>query len=203
MNVIERLHSRYISDRRARVLSEQMAPLFPLASRVLDIGSGDGQIAMLIKQIRPDVQTTAVDVLLRSDTRIPVQLYNGRSLPFEEGSFDMCMLVDVLHHAQEPLMLLGEARRVCRRAIVIKDHALEGVFARETLGFMDQVGNRRHGVALPHIYWSLAEWMEAFESLELSVESWSQRVPLYPWPLSFWFGRSLHFIAKLGISIES
>jgi hypothetical protein len=62
---------------------------------------------------------------------------------------------------------------------------------------MDQVGNARHGVALPHVYWPRSEWMRAFESLGLRVEDWRPQLGLYPWPASWVFERSLHFMVWL------
>jgi hypothetical protein len=110
---------------------------------------------------------------------------------------DVVMLVDVLHHAADPMLLLREAIRVARRAIIIKDHRRNGLLARATLKFMDRVGNCRHGVALPYNYWSQTQWLQAFQTLGLNVRFWQQQLRLYNWPAGLWFDRSLHFIARL------
>jgi hypothetical protein len=93
--------------------------------------------------------------------------------------------------------LLAEAARVARRAVVIKDHLREGLLADATLRFMDRVGNRRHGVALPHNYWTRDRWREAFQRCGLAVDRWSERLGLYPWPAAWVFDRSLHFVARM------
>ena len=64
------------------------------------------------------------------------------------------MFVDVLHHTEDPMALLGEAVRVARKTIVVKDHTLNGFLAGPTLHFLDRVGNARHDVALPYNYTS-------------------------------------------------
>ena len=111
--------------------------------------------------------------------------------------FDVVMLVDVLHHAADPLVVLCEARRTAKQAIVIKDHLCDGWLARPTLSFMDRVGNCRHGVSLPYNYLCLSQWHDAFASLGLCVDAWSTRLDLYPWPAKLIFERSLHFITRL------
>lgn len=199
MNLIESAHQNYISGRRAVVLAERLAELMPPDSTVLDVGCGDGEIAWLLSHRRRDLRISGVDVLVREGTRIPVEAFDGRTLPFADESFDVVSFVDILHHCEQPLELLREARRVARRAIVIKDHARQGLAAESTLRFMDGVGNRRYGVALPFNYWTPEQWAEAFATLDLTVEQRLQRLSLYPWPLTLAFDRRLHFIARLRV----
>jgi hypothetical protein len=68
---------------------------------------------------------------------------------------------------------------------------------------MDWVGNARQGVALPYNYWSLAKWHRVFDKLGLSINSWESNLMLYPPPADLILGRSLHFIALLGMPSES
>jgi hypothetical protein len=112
------------------------------------------------------------------------------------------MFIDVLHHTTEPMILLREAVRATRQAILIKDHLVEGTFAYSTLRFMDWVGNARHNVALPCNYWTLAEWHRAFDKLGLNINYWEWNLKLYPFLADLIFGRSLHFIARLGMPTQ-
>ena len=200
MNPLERVHEGYVVARRSRVLCGHLVPLMPASARVLDVGCGDGRIAALLKHARPDLTLEGVDVAARPDARIPVRVFDGQTLPAAAGSVDVVMLVDVLHHAADPLRLLREAARVARRAVVLKDHTREGLFAQETLSFMDWVGNARHGVARPQTYWSKRQWLQAAADLGLTVGEWRQPLGLYPWPASLLFERSLHFIARLDVA---
>jgi SAM-dependent methyltransferase len=134
---------------------------------------------------------------------MPVKTFDGKSIPYGDGSFDVVMFVDVIHHADQPMMLLREAARVARQAIVIKDHLAEGSLAQLTLRLMDWVGNARHGVALPYDYWSLAKWHRVFGKLGLRINSWESNLKLYPLPADLILGRSLHFIALLGMPSQN
>jgi len=107
------------------------------------------------------------------------------------------MFVDVLHHVDDPIVLLSEAVRVARKGIVIKDHTENGLLAGPTLRFMDWVGNARHGIALPYNYWPKERWHQAIESFGLTIAEWRSELGLYPWPAHCVFGRSLHFVARL------
>lgn len=200
MRPVELIHEHFVFDRRVQILARHLAAMMPQGARVLDVGCGDGSLAKLLMQRRPDVSLKGIDVLIRPECHIPVEPFDGARIPHEAGAFDVVMFVDVLHHTPDPAVLLAEAARVAGRAVLIKDHLADGLLAVPTLRFMDQVGNRRHSVVLPYNYWPRARWDEAFRGLGLGVEEWRQRLGLYPWPADLVFGRSLHFIARLGRS---
>src|SRR5262245_21378707 len=198
MSLIDRFHGPYVSTRRVRTLSRQISLLLP-PGQVLDVGCGDGSLDHLIRQRRDDVQISGIDVLVRRETLIPVTSFDGRWIPYGDGSFDAVMLIDVLHHTEDPMILLREAARVARRAVVIKDHTRDGWLAGPTLRLMDYVGNARYGVALPYNYWPRRRWIKAFDELALRIGHWEHDLRLYPRPAGWLFDRSLHFIARLDL----
>jgi SAM-dependent methyltransferase len=128
-----------------------------------------------------------------------VAQFDGQVIPYDDDNFDAVMFVDVLHHTEDPTVLLREAARVARRAIVIKDHTRNGLLADSTLRLMDYVGNARHGVVLPYNYWSQQQWLEALKKLGLTVGAWKKDLRLYARPASWIFDRSLHFVTRLDV----
>ena len=164
---------------------------------MLDVGCGDGSIAKRIAELRPDVCMQGVEFLVRPGCLIECRSFDGSTLPYPDASFDVCLLVDVLHHTEDPGILLGEAVRVTRRFVLLKDHLDENVLDDITLRFMDWVGNRPQGVVLTYNYKSRKEWAEYFSKCGLQEVSWNAEVPLYPWPFRFVVGRGLHFVALL------
>lgn len=198
MTAVGSLHARLVFDRRTRVLSGALGEALPPdCSRVLDVGCGDGTISRMIMDSRPGLSLTGVDVLVRPETHIPVTQFDGTHLPFEDGSFDAVMFVDVLHHTVDPAILLREARRVARKAVVLKDHSRDSMVSGPILRFMDWVGNAHHGVVLPYNYWSTAQWNAAFRDIGLQVDTWQTTLGLYPFPASLVFERNLHFVSRL------
>jgi SAM-dependent methyltransferase len=197
MNWIERWHGRHVHSRRVKVLAQAAANLLPPRARVLDIGCGDGRLAVVLGSLRPDLAIVGAEVLPRPDCAIPVTAFDGARLPFADDSFDAALLVDVLHHTTDPAVLLREAVRVARQAVILKDHFREGLGAQATLRFMDTVGNRRHGVALPFNYLSRGEWNALFARCGVNAAASDPLRRLYPFPANFVFGRGLHFMDRL------
>lgn len=195
--LLNRVHDSVVFGRRVKVLSEALAAAIPEGGTVLDLGCGDGQVALGLMALRPDLAVEGVDVLRRPVTHIPVTLYDGVTLPFGDDSFDYVTIVDVLHHTDDPAAVLAEAGRLARRGVVVKDHLREGLLAGPTLRLMDWVGNRGHDVRLPYNYLDGGQWAEAFARSGLVRDSWTDRVVLYGAPLSWWFERRLHFVALL------
>src|SRR5262245_9315829 len=193
------LHSRYVHSRRVRVLRDSLSELIPSGSRVLDVGCGDGLISRLIMDRRPDVHLSGIDVLVRGETRITVSKFDGHKIRVPDKSLHAVMFVDVLHHTDDPTILLSEGRRVAKEFILIKDHRRNGLLAGATLRLMDWVGNAHHGVALPYNYWPHDRWRQGFSELNLKVNDWEQDLRLYPLTANWLFGRSLHFIARLQV----
>jgi SAM-dependent methyltransferase len=200
MSAADGVHGRLVHPRRVTVLAAHAARLVPRGARVLDVGTGDGRIAAALGASRPDLHIEGIDVLVRDDAAIPVVPFDGRAIPLASRSVDVVTLFDVLHHADDPEALLAEASRVARSCVIVKDHVANGWIARAILTFMDDVGNRRHGVALPHHYLSAGDWSAAIARLGLTPAQWHVGgLGLYPWPASLVFGGRLHVLGRLDV----
>jgi len=87
-------------------------------------------------------EVVGVDVVDVRETRaLPFALYDGLTLPFPDGRFDLAILTFVLHHVpndRKPA-LLREALRVARRRVVILEDTPTTAF--------DRFVSNRHGEA--------------------------------------------------------
>lgn len=195
--LLNAVHDKAVFQRRVRVLSEHLATEMKAGGTVLDLGCGDGSIAKGVMTINPGLSFRGIDVLIRPETHIPVELFNGSHIPAEDKSVDWVTIVDVLHHTDDPGQLLTEAGRVARRGVVIKDHLREGFAAGPTLRLMDWVGNKGHDVRLPYNYLSRKEWNAQFHRAGIAPATWREELSLYPFPANLLFDRGLHFISTL------
>jgi SAM-dependent methyltransferase len=195
--IVTLLHGTFISSRRIQVLANTISSLLPANAKVLDVGTGTGQIPNLWCETRSDISVQGIDVFVRDHTYIPVRQFDGLTIPYADKSMDVVTFIDVLHHTTDPKSLLIEAKRVARQDVIIKDHLAETGFDHGLLRIMDWVGNSPYGVALPYNYLAKAQWRKLFDEVGLKIKSCDTNIRLYRKPLNLVFGRQLHFVADL------
>jgi len=194
-DLLNRLHSVTVMNRRISVLSKACCDLMETGGSVLDVGCGDGRVALSIQSQRPDLNIVGVDVLLRPKIAIPAIIYDGTSIPYGGKSFDYIIIIDVLHHTDDPVAVLSECLRVAKKGCIIKDHLLSGIGAGSTLRFMDWIGNRGHHVRLPYNYLSVKRWQDVFTRCGCKISVYNGNLGLYPAPFTWFFDRKLQFVA--------
>lgn len=150
-----------------------VAPHLRAGDSVLDVGCGWAYVTAAIAETHAD--TWGIDIVDVRRTELPhFALYDGQTIGFAARRFDVVVLAFVLHHVPNEVKpaLVAEARRVCRRTLVIVEDTPRNR--------VDRFFNRRHGEAYrrsigsdaDYGFYSQPEW-EAFfarQGLEL-VES--------------------------------
>jgi SAM-dependent methyltransferase len=199
LKLVSAVHGLFVRGGRVERLVDAVAKQCATGPhKILDIGCGDGQIAAgLARTLGDDCRISGIDVMLRPQSAIEVAEYDGKTIPFEDDSFDTVLLIDVLHHAEDPALLLKEAARVAGGCVIVKDHLCESRTDKRLLSFMDWVGNRPSGVRLEYNYLSSAAWDECIAAAGLVREFYTTDVKLYRWPLSMIFHRRMHVLMKL------
>lgn len=101
----------------------ELASVLPPRADILDVGCGNGFIAHHLQSM---LGTTVVglDVGQSTAARINYLSYDGWNFPVKDESFDAVLLCYVLHHAQDPRLVLNEVSRVLRAgglAIIYED----------------------------------------------------------------------------------
>jgi hypothetical protein len=76
MSFVGRLHTDCIQGRRVRVFSNLLTDFIPQYAQVLDVGSGDGLVAHLIMQSRPDIKIRGG---LTSQSTVAPKMFRWRS----------------------------------------------------------------------------------------------------------------------------
>jgi ubiquinone/menaquinone biosynthesis C-methylase UbiE len=155
---------------RARWSARRLLPWLEPGARVLDIGAGDCHLGVELQR-HPGCTVVAVDVHDSNRTALPLRLYDGRTLPFADRSFDAGLLLFVLHHADDPRTLLREARRTCSRLIVFED-LTAGRWNRTLFRWSHRCYERLFGVEYPRREWDPARWSALAQETGLA-ERWS------------------------------
>jgi len=125
-NTVERVHPRYFKSKEKYLLYlrhvfayEYVLDRVTADSRVLEIGFGDGYGTAMIAEKAATV--TAIDVSDEtvasakerySDSGIDFLSYDGNTIPFEEGTFDLVVALQVIEHIQDDARFVAEAGRV-------------------------------------------------------------------------------------------
>jgi SAM-dependent methyltransferase len=169
---------------------------------LLDVGAGDGSLGAALQAFRPGTTVVGLEVALRTATRPGVRMvrFDGRRIPFADGSFDVALLSNVLHHAGDPLALLIEVRRVARKRIIIKDHLTRGALDDAKLAFLDVLGNLRFGAQVSAKYLSQERWSKLFAAVPGATARTYQGLPFRAGLLEMVFGNRLEVIFSLELT---
>ena len=109
--------------------------------KVLDLGAGEGYVGKKIADAwMADVKLA--DVCDMNQTLLPHTLYDGKALPFATDAFDITILYFVLHHCENPELVLTEAMRVTRGKLIIVESVFEHKWDLKLLTFLDILANR-------------------------------------------------------------
>ena len=91
-------------------------PLGSCRGRVLDVGAGEAPWRDLLAE---GVEYVGVDVDSSGEfgmRRLPgITYYDGKELPYADGSFDHVLCVEVLEHVPDPAAFLADLKRVLRQ----------------------------------------------------------------------------------------
>ncbi len=98
------------------ILLDHMAP--PLGAQILDAGCGIGEVARLMREQRPDLHFTLLNIsraqLDLAPADMPRLLASYDAIPTPDASFDVVMFNFSICHADDWLTTLREAVRVLR-----------------------------------------------------------------------------------------
>lgn len=154
---------------RAHVIAAHLASLFTAGTSLLEIGAGKGHVARALREAVA-LQIELVDVVDYNETELNLKVYDGVNLPFGDKAFDFSLLVFVLHHTQDPSVLLGEALRVSRHGVVVVENHVEGRLRQAVTRMVDSIPHFQYGVPICYRAMPLADWQVFFSSLGTAPE---------------------------------
>jgi ubiquinone/menaquinone biosynthesis C-methylase UbiE len=141
-------------------------PHLQAADRVLDVGAGDCRLAARIQQ-KMGCTVVPVDVENFNQTSLKLTLFDGKTLPFEDNSFDAVLLIFVLHHAEDAAAVLAEARRVSRSRVIVLEDVTTSWWDRTMFRGFHRWLAWSEKISYPYHEKRPAEWTELAASLGL------------------------------------
>lgn len=103
----------------AKEWCERMEP-FLHGKKILDVGFGTGNLACYFA--RKGYEVEGIDVFERSIYEdLKSKVYDGTNFPYADNTFDTAFIVHTLHHCDDPIRVLSEAKRVAKRVIILED----------------------------------------------------------------------------------
>ena len=129
--------SERIEKARAEFNFGSIQSWIPRNSRVLDVGAWKCYLGQLLRD-RKGCEVLALDVADANKTDIPFQTFDGKTLPVNAHSFDVVLVLYVLHHAADDEPLLRESSRVLRDGglLLVAEDCVDSFWDRVlTIGF--------------------------------------------------------------------
>lgn len=139
-----------------RIFAGDLVP----GSRILDIGGGWGFYHSPLSS--RGHRHWVLDVLRPGLQKCPAVLYGGERFPFPDKSFDVSLLVTVLHHIPDHEAVIREAMRVTRGVIVVVEDVYRHALGRAWTVLRDQILNLEF-FGHPKNFRTAGQWIELFE----------------------------------------
>lgn len=135
--------------------------------KILDYGAGSGQISEYIAK-KFGANMTMVDIVDYNQTKLELIKFDGKHLPFENKSFDLTLIIFVLHHSNYPIEILSELKRTAKKIIVIEDTP-KNMIEKTAWHFWDWLLNLGHDVPMTYSAKGEKEWTAIFKRLNLKI----------------------------------
>lgn len=155
-----------LAEPRSQDIYRQIQPFLQKDQTILDIGPGIGDVTLAMQQAGHMVTPLDVENLSCTPLVQPV-LYDGRTMPFADNSFDIATIITTMHHAKDPDRVLAEAARVAKRLVIVEDIYHSRLHKNATF-FMDSLLNLEFA-GHPHSNKTDGQWKRAFDKLGLTL----------------------------------
>jgi ubiquinone/menaquinone biosynthesis C-methylase UbiE len=145
---------------------QRLKPFLNHQDSILELGCGLGTVTHYFQQqgfkmIPVDIKNCSVF------SQVKPILYDGKNLPFKDNSFDVVLLLTVLHHTIDVVSVLTEAKRVGKKVMIIEDIYDNKIQQLLTYGVDSLVNLEFQGH--PHNNRTDAEWQQLFQSLNFKL----------------------------------
>ena len=152
----------------ARATLRHASSFLPPGTTVLDIGCGIGYVLEVLNDEMGCIGF-GCDVV-QPPLDIPrFAIFDGNRLPYADDSIDVAILVFVLHHADDPGILLREASRVARKAVLVVEDTPQNSLEQQWGRMHIRSFAARHGIPWLGRVRGEEEWRQVFQFSSMPV----------------------------------
>lgn len=173
---------KWVAEKQQRIL-----PFLEKTDKIVDIGCGNARLANEFRKQKYDISLLDVANLSDFSDFVPT-VYEGKKMPFADNYFDKALLISVLHHTENPVEVLAEAKRIAKEIIIIED-IYRNVWQQYLTYAMDTIVN--FGFSnMTYQNRTDFEWKSIFSGLSLRLNAESEKRVL------FFFRQKTYFLQK-------
>jgi ubiquinone/menaquinone biosynthesis C-methylase UbiE len=136
---------------------------------VLDIGCGNGHLLNIIKKTGCEIHGCDVENRIAFKD-IQFKKIENNKYPYDDNSFDVCILNFVLHHDKNPKEIMNEVNRILKTGgkVIINEDSYENF--PETI--LTQINDRlfNFGLNLYRKFRTQHEWENIFKNASFNVD---------------------------------
>lgn len=147
--------------------ANKIASLLIKSNKILDIGMGSGHVCHELQKRGYNVHPVDVVNLSFVPGLIP-EIYDGQRLPYADKTFNVALLLLVLHHTKNPESIIADAQRVAKRVIISED-IYTNTYDKYLTFFLDSLLNLEF-FGHPHTNKSDKAWLDYFKKQGLQIE---------------------------------
>jgi ubiquinone/menaquinone biosynthesis C-methylase UbiE len=152
----------FFVKQRAFLKIKRLTPFLQEDETILDVGTGNGGLVYHLQKSGYQINQT-IDIKNKSGFHsVQPLIYDGKTFPFPDSSFDCIMIITVLHHTRNPEDLIKEAIRVARKRVIIMEDIYFNIFQKYITMIADSLNNMEI-VGHPHSNKTLNQWRTIFE----------------------------------------
>ena len=168
--------SDFSNFRSGRIL-EQMDLFLTPGETILSVGDGPGDVSRAM-QNKFSVKVQGLDIvdwaqIFRTPRTpdVPLELYDGKTIPYADNSFDVSVAIFVLHHCDDPESILREMIRVSRKKIVIIEDIYDNRLEKAIVCLMDYIENKASFISasVPFNFRTPSQWGQIFDQHNLEL----------------------------------
>jgi ubiquinone/menaquinone biosynthesis C-methylase UbiE len=116
-----------LSNKRSTTFANYIAAQIPDTGHMLDFGCGNMFTSVELLKLKPNLTITGIDVIrdqnltdtILSDKRLAFKQVTEKRLPFDDNTFDVALVLAMLHHTDDPEYYLSELKRIIKPGGII------------------------------------------------------------------------------------